>query len=91
MDPQLPVAFEDYLFFSVYEPLLFLGAGAMTNLGRVILSAVLSMSGYGYFASRPLPLCNNSTEQFETNGEDMSDFRSTVRVPLPPSFSRDTA
>lgn len=49
MDHQLPVASEDYPSFATYEPLLFLGDGAVTDLDRVILS-FHPMSCYDYFA-----------------------------------------
>lgn len=36
MDPQLPVASEDYPSFAANKPLPFLGAGTMADLGRMV-------------------------------------------------------
>lgn len=45
MDPQLPIAFEDYPSFADYEALSFVGTGVVTDLRRVV-SRFHLMSGY---------------------------------------------
>lgn len=84
MDPKLSTVPETSHLLRGYEPLPFIGDGAVASLkGGVIRSHPLS--GYGYFADLPLPLCDIPILWIVNRSEEMADFKG-VSVFMRPSF-----
>lgn len=88
MDPQLPMAPEDYPSSMGYKPLPFLGLGAVAVMSQTI-PWFCPLSGYDYFVDPPLPRCDHPNEWVETKGKEMSN--SGTRAPFRPSFNVDFA